>query len=173
MGMMLGGGGFDIMSQIQEGFANQVVSTGLKAANFYEKVRFGDQKKSRVSKTATEHYARQLYQYISADMEDVFVEWMLVSKTLEHYAMKPQMQFPSEEQIVAEELFKQWLALEQIIRQSIENPEQRVSYEENCGPMMKYFESLFYCILEACETMHITDKAIDWVLDRVEKHEQK
>lgn len=174
LGMMMGGGGGGLFGQIEGAFTDKFVNSGVSTVNFMKNLgkKESDVKnRQNAPRTAMRELAREISQFVPEKMKEEFVEWIQIGETLERYATKPQCLFPSEEQVLAEELYMNWIGMEVQIRNQVQNPEQRVSFEEISMQMKDHMEKLICFIMEACTTKYIGDEAIVNIMNQMEERE--
>lgn len=174
LGLLGGGGGIGGMfGKVEEGFTDQFVTRGVSTVNFFKNIANKDIKsKTNAPKTAMRQFAKDISCFVPEIMREQFIDWIQTGQLLEDYASQPQSMFPTEEQLIAEELYMHWIHLEMEIRHRIFNPEQRVSFEEISLQMKQHMEQLICFIMEACTTKYIGEQCIMNMIDQIEEREK-
>lgn len=162
----------NMFGNVEDAFNKNVVNTGVKVI---EKIEQYTQKNSHeysdIQRRGMRQLAYEICPFIPMDQKERYTEWVQTGDLLESYASKQNTRFPTEEQLLAEQIYLKWITLELDIRESITDPEQRVSFEEISLLMKQHVDQLITYIIEACTTQYIDQDVIHTLLDEIDNNE--
>jgi len=157
------------MFDFSEPLQKQFVSSGLSIADKVNRYRT---KRNPLLVEVKREGLDQLYYeicpFVPEIMRPKFVQWLEYSDLLELLSSQSSSNiFPIEKQTLAEEVYLNWVQIEEEIRDSIDDPEQCVSFGEISSQLLSIMQKTMDYIYECCSTKNVSGEAISSLLDSI------